>query len=137
MAISILFLVTYLSYSFAETYKWEDFSKPFMRNTEAICNHRYVKVEVLIPDYLKSYESVQLNVEIDVDEILPGRPRLIVNNYSHDPYVIDTSGDSYIAIKTKHLRAGINSLNFYNKTGNPIRVHIATDAFRDRLEHGL
>jgi len=114
LAASIGFLFLEWSFSIAEIYKWEDFSKPFEGITETICPGHTNQVEVFLPDILKSYESVLLIVKIEVDSSKPGRPYLIVNNFNQDPYRIKAYQDSPIAIKTNHLRTGMNRFSFHN-----------------------
>ena len=119
LATSIFLLFADLSFSIAEIYKWEDYSKPFMRKTEGFFHFSPIQIDVLLPDFLKSHESVTVIVKIDVNTTFPGSPYFIVNNFNREPYRISKfNQDSLIAIKSKHLRTGINSFSFRNDSVN-------------------
>jgi len=114
----ILILPFFLSTpSFAGTYRWEDFSRPFIKSIWIKGGQTASRIEVHIPD-----DIIRSNSEIV----------LIVTAYDVDPQEIATLhvNDSFwkgwyhlkgrdeetqeckINIKTKHLRPGINILNF-------------------------
>ena len=114
LATLIFLLFTDLSVSIAEIYQWEDFSKPFKKKTDRICRTKPNQIEVFLPNLMKNFESVTLIVRIDVDTVNPGRPYLIINNFNRDPYRIKSDQDNLIAIKTKHLKTGINAFSFYD-----------------------
>ena len=114
LATSVFLLFSELSPGIADIYQWDDFSKPFKRMAGPICAGRTNQIEVSLPDSLKSNESVRLIVDMEVDATWPGRPYLIVNNFSRDPYRIRFYEKSPIAIKTEHLKSGINRFSFHN-----------------------
>ena len=113
--VSTLLLFILSQNSLAKVYEWEDFTQPFKRKIERFCMTKPNQIEVLLPDFLKNYESVLLIVRIDGDTANPGRPHLIINNFNRDPYRINFDQDSLIAIKTKHLRTGINRFYFHDR----------------------
>ena len=114
----ILILPFFLSTpSFAGTYRWEDFSRPFIKNIWIKGEQTASRIEVHIPDdIIKSNSEIVLIVtayDVDPQEIAT----LHVNDslwkgWYHLKGRDEETQECKINIKTKHLRPGINILNF-------------------------
>jgi hypothetical protein len=111
--VSFLLLFILSQNSFSAIYEWEDYSKIFNKKTELMCHLKPTHIKVYLPKIIKNYESITLIALIEADpaRFLP-REYLIVNNYDREKYSIKPNVHYRIKIHSKHLKAGINILEF-------------------------
>ena len=113
--LSIFLPIIIFQNSFSAIYQWEDCSKFFDEKTDLMCRHMPAVIKVNLPEELKNYKSIPLVVRIETDPTrIRRRHYLIVNNYNQEKYYIKTNTSYRVEINSKHLKAGLNTLEFIN-----------------------
>jgi len=118
LSVLILFLLI-SSNSFAKTYKWDDFTKPFKEKMGYIDISRPAKIAVHLPEFIKNYKSIPLIIISDIiDE--ETKALLHFNDQIWQIYTFSQSAglnSEKIKIKTRNLKPGLNILHFENRDG--------------------
>ena len=120
----VFLLFAFSQNSFSEIYKWEDCTKPFKSEIPFIVIPRPANVEVSLPDLVRKYDTIPLDITLGHDSVVPTqRGYLTVNNQSKDSaywfQLRDGSKKTVrININSKFLVAGTNILKFRSNRYN-------------------
>lgn len=116
---TILISIFFSSYSYANTYRWEDITEPFSSEFELI-EGQIVTIEIRIPELvIKNLEKIPLLINHSAIHSASNYPSVQINNSIWATY--NFSNSKFLNIKIKHLQAGANKLNFFLKSDNSDR----------------
>ena len=105
---TIVISIFFSSICYANTYKWEDFTAPFIREFK-LNNGQNVTIEIYLPDFIvKNYKTVPLYIDYSVSNPTNNYPSIQINKSIWATYNLTTS--KILNIKTKHLKGGINTI---------------------------
>jgi len=120
---TILVPIFFPSFSFANTYRWEDITEPFNSEFELI-DGQNVTIEIRIPELvLKNSKKILLYIDQTTIQSSSNYPSVQINNSIWATY--NLSNSKFLNIKKKHLHAGANKFNFYLKSDNSDRGNSA------------
>ena len=117
MTISAFMILTLSSFTFAKTYTWKDYTKPFEEMISIGDSYGSSDVEVQLPESLiKNYKEISLIIsasDLDADD---GAFFRINNSWWGGSYnLYKSEGNIRLEIKTKYFEQGINTLSFSYK----------------------
>ena len=113
ISITIFVSLFFHSFSYANTYKWEDITEPFNSEFELIDGQSII-IEVRIPEFVIKNSRKMLFV-ISYTLIQPANNYLSININNSIWATYNLSNSKLLNIKKKHLHAGTNKLKFYLK----------------------
>ncbi|GEM_PF-5458110 len=112
-AISAFMVLTLSSLTFAKTYTWKDYTKPFEETISIGDSYGSSDVEVQLPESLiKNYKEISLIIsasDLDTDD---GAFIRINNSWWGSYNLYKSEGNIRLEIKTKYFEEGVNTLEF-------------------------
>jgi len=110
---AIVISVFLSSFSYAKTYRWENFTEPFKKEFE-LHEGQNVTIEIHFPEFiLKNFEKIPLFIDHSTIHPASNYPSLQINNSIWATYNLTDS--KFLNIKIKHLQFGPNKLKFFLK----------------------
>ena len=109
----VVISIFFSSICFANTYKWGDFTDPFVGEFK-LNKGQNVTIEIYLPDFIvKNYNIVPLYIDFSIINSSSNYPSIQINESIWATYNLTTS--KILNIKTKHLKDGINTIRFFLK----------------------
>ena len=113
MTISAFMILTLSSLTFAKTYTWKDYTKPFEETVSIGSSYGSSDVEVNLPEsFIKSYKEISLIISASDLDSEDGAFVRINNSFWGSYNLYKSEGNIRLEIKTKYFEEGINTLNF-------------------------
>jgi len=113
MMISAFMILTLSSLTFAKTYTWKDYTKPFEEMVSIGESYGSSDVKVQLPDsFIKKYKEISLIItaaDLDADD---GAFVRINNSWIGSYNLYKSEGNIRLKIKTKYFEEGDNTLEF-------------------------
>jgi peptidoglycan hydrolase-like protein with peptidoglycan-binding domain len=111
--LTIVISIFLSSFSYAKTYRWEDFTEPFQQEFE-LHGGQNVTIEIHFPEFLlKNLEKIPLFIDHSTFHSTRNYPSVQINNSIWATYNLTDS--KFLNIKIKHLHVGLNKLKFFLK----------------------